>query len=313
MRKFPISLHFLTATAVIFAIQVIPGVGYLLFHFALIWSVPLINAGMIGTVIEALAQRVSRKWLVLPVAFYGGYYAFALTEHLALSKLSSSYAAANDQVTIPFNPERHALVFTDDGDDGSWLTQNYGLPVAYTRNANFPEGHSSRRIMPSDVCVIVSENPALNVAQIKPLGFSDVGANGSRNRDWRFCALDMPERPVLPVVVVSRKKEQIRQGTLLVTRITTTVTMPTGKRYTLLSGVAAPLSSFPMPIMECVPEDCNPQFWRDGFTPVLPGNAPFSHDSIVIAKSLGLKRVAPADRRGGDETLVREKIAEGLR
>lgn len=317
MRIFPVSLIFFAATAIVLALQAIPIVGiFLMFMLAMFWSVLLINAGMIGTAIEALLGRVSRWWLVLPVAFYGGYYAIASTDHAALRNLSSNYAAANGKVAIPFNPDRHTLVFTGEGDGGSWYTQNYVLPVTFSRNKNYPEGHRSNRMMPNEVCGIVRANPALNAARIWTVGFHDGDAIGSRKMEKNFCDLGMPERPVLPAATVARKEERVHEGTLPVTRVTTTVMMPDGNIFTLLGGVAAPLSWLPMPVIGCglnsgAPSwDCSAAFWRSGFTPIVPGNTRYSRDSVVLAEALGLKRVAIADRRGGDETLVRAKIAE---
>ena len=316
MRSFPISLVFFAATAVVFVLQAIPIIGiFLMFMLAMFWSVLLINAGMIGTFIEALTGRVSRWWLVLPVAFYGGYYLFAFADQAALRNLSTSYNIANGKVSIPFSPVRHSLIFKGDGDDGSWYTQNYGLPVAFSENSNYPEGHRSNRMMPKEVCGMVGQNPALRAAQIWTFWFHDGDAIGSRKMESRFCDLGMPERPVLLAVTVTRKEERVREGALPVTRVTTTVAMPDGKIFTLLGGVAAPLSWLPMPVMGCglnsgAPSwDCGAQFWRNGFTPIVPGNTRYSRDSIVLAEALGLKRVAIADRRGSDETLVRAKIA----
>ena len=317
MRAFPFSLIFFAATAVVFVLQAIPVVGiFLMFMLAMFWSVLLINAGMIGTAIEALTGRVSRWWLVLPVAFYGGYYAFASADHATLRNLNGIYAAANGKVAIPFSPDRHALVFTGDGNGGSWYTQNYVLPVAFSRNKNYPEGHRSNRMMPNEVCGMVRRNPALSAAQIWTFGFHDGDAIGSRKMEKQFCDLGMPERPVLPAVTVARKEERVHEGTLPVTRVTTIVTMPDGKIFTLLGGVAAPLSWLPMPVIGCglnsgAPSwDCSAAFWRNGFTPIVPGNTRYSRDSVVLAEALGLKRIAIFDRRGGDETLVRVKIAE---
>ncbi|MBN9009246.1 MAG: hypothetical protein J0H63_03635 [Rhizobiales bacterium] len=69
-------MTFFVATAVVFALQAIPPVGlFLMFMLAMVWSVLLINAGMIGVSFEAAIGRVSRWWLLLPLAFYGGYWA----------------------------------------------------------------------------------------------------------------------------------------------------------------------------------------------------------------------------------------------
>lgn len=39
----------------------------MMFMLAMLWSVALINAGMIGTTLEALIGRVARLWLLVPL------------------------------------------------------------------------------------------------------------------------------------------------------------------------------------------------------------------------------------------------------
>ena len=120
MRVFPRSFGFFLATAIVYVLQLIPVTGvFLMFMLAMVWSVLLINAGMIGTGWEALTGRVSHWWLVLPVTFYAGYFAFAAADHLALRQLGASYDAANASVAIPFDPVRQALVFGDGADNSS--------------------------------------------------------------------------------------------------------------------------------------------------------------------------------------------------
>src|SRR4051812_31911071 len=115
MRAWPKSLLFLVATGVVYLLQVIPVTGFfLMLVLAAFWSVLLVNAAMIGTAVEALSGRVARWWLVLPVAFYGGYFAVVAQDHATLRTLMAAYDAANARVTIPFEPARQALAFDKD-------------------------------------------------------------------------------------------------------------------------------------------------------------------------------------------------------
>lgn len=319
MRAFPISLGFFLATAIVFVLQLIPIIGiFLMFMLAMFWSVLLINAGMLGTAWEALSGRVSRWWLVLPVAFYGGYVAFAVADNQALRQLGTTYDAANAKVAVPFDPARQVLVFDGDGDGGggSWFVQNYRLPVVFSRNPNYPEGFRSNRMMASEICREVRENRALGAAGIYAFGFHDGDATSSREMESRFCNVGMPERPALPLVTVVRRKDRVRYASLPVTRVTTTVTTPDGQRFQLLGGVAAPLSWIPMPVMGCglnsgaAKWECDAGFWRNSFTPIVAGNTRYSRDSLTLARALGLRRVEITERKGGDATLVRAKMEE---
>lgn len=314
-RYIPASLIFLVATGVVFLLQMVPFIGiFLMFMLAMFWSVMLVNAAMIGTAIEALIGRVSRLWLVLPLAFYGGYWFIAAQDHQALRTLGASYDAANARVVTQFDPDRHALVFDGDNADTA-LVHNYALPVVYSLDKGTPEGFRSHRMMESAVCAKVHETRALQASRIYAFGFHDGDRIGSRKLAKDFCGLSMPERPELPMVRVARLEEKVTEGSLPVTRATTIVTMPGGRTFRLLGGVAAPLRWFPMPVMGCALNsggpswDCDAGFWRKGFTPIVSGDTRYGRDSRVLAKALGLKPVAIADRKGGDATRVTEKIA----
>jgi len=313
--RFPVSLAFFAVTALVFLLQLIPVTGvFLMFALAMVWSVVLVNAGMIGVAAEAVLGRVSRWWLLLPLAFYGGYWAVAAHDHMMLRSLSAAYDAANARVAIPFDPSRQSLAFDDSG-TGTKLTQNYALPVAYSANANFPEGYLSHRMMETKICTKVRQSSALQAAFVHAYGFHDGDAIRARRMEKRFCSLSMPERPELPLVRVSRREEKTFESWLPVTRATTTITTPDGQSFQLLGGVAAPLSWIPKPVMGCALNsaspswDCGAQFLRESFTPIVSGTTRYSRDSAVLARALGLEPVAIADRKGGDPALVLTKMA----
>lgn len=311
-RLLPFSLLFFLITGLVFLLQAIPFTGiFLMIMLAMFWSVLLVNAGMIGIAIEAAIGRVFRLWLLVPVAFYGGYWYFAAQDRATLAGLTTAYDASNARTSIPFDAVRHALVFEDDG-AGPWLTQNYGLPVSYSVRKG-TEDYRSHRMMDPAVCARVRETPALSAAGVHAFGFHDGDRIGAQKLA-SFCTVSMPERPELPIVRVSRREEKQVERGLPVTRVTTIVTMPDGRRFRLLGGVAAPLSRFPMPVMGCALNsgaaswDCMSAFYRDGFTPIVTGNTRYGRDNVVLAQALGLKRVAPENRRSGDPALVNAKI-----
>jgi hypothetical protein len=90
--------------------------------------------------------------------------------------------------------------------------------------------------------------------------------------------------------------------------------MPDGRQYRLLGGSASPLSRWPIPVMGCALNsgapswDCFHGFYRDSFTPIVSGDTRYGRDNVVLAQALGLKRVAPEQRRSGDATSVNAKI-----
>lgn len=316
MRSIPLSFGFFVVTAVVFVLQLIPVIGVvLMFMLAMFWSVLLVNAGMLGTAAEALSGRVSRWWLIVPVAFYGGYFASAAADHLALGQLAADYDLANAKAIIPFDPGREALVFGGDSNNGSWFVQNYRLPVVYSGDLNNPETFRANRMMAQDVCATVQDS-ALSAAGIYAMGVQDGEGIGSSRVDKRFCNLSMPERPALPLVSVTNREDELTFVTLPVTRVTTNVKAPGGRGYQLFGGVAAPLNWIPMPVMGCglnsgaAKWQCSAGFLRRSFTPIVSGEARYNRDSVTLARALGLKPVAIADRTGGDAALVRARIAD---
>jgi hypothetical protein len=125
----------------------------------------------------------------------------------------------------------------------------------------------------------------------------------------------MPDRPDLPQVIVARTEARVRDGHLPITRATTLITMPDGKQFELLGGFASPLGWIPMPVFGCALDSgaprwvCSADFWRQGFTPIVSGDERVNRDIVVLARALGLRRVAVAERRGGDATRVLARAA----
>lgn len=93
-----------------------------------------------------------------------------------------------------------------------------------------------------------------------------------------------------------------------------TITRPDGRRFDLYGGTASPLSWLPMPVMGCALNDdsstwpCGAGFYREGFTPIVAGNTRYSNDSLVLARALGLARVAIANRKGADPKMILAKV-----
>jgi hypothetical protein len=303
---FPFSLWFFVAAGVIVLMQFPPVIGVFLMMFAApFWAGPLINLGMIGIAFEAIIGRVWRIWLVLPVLFYGGYWATVVTEQVALSELTASYDAANAKVRIQFDPDRNALVFEDE----LWeekLIKYYDFPVEYRTSKNVPEGYQSTRIVDRTVCDQVWNSPGLMAAGIDVTG-------GLENHS--LCLLSMPERPQFPITRISEESDLVKVGTLPVRRQRTLVTTPDGKQFDLLGGDASPLSWWPMFVAGCglisagAPSwTCAAQLTRT-FTPIVSGEGKYSRDSDVLARSLGLKRIPIQDRRPSESLAVQQAIS----
>lgn len=315
-RKYPFSLIFFVATGIVYVLQLIPIIGiFLMFGFAFVWSAALVNVGMIGTLVEALTGYVSRRWLMLPLAFYGGFYAIAVQEQSALNALTASSDAANAEVSIKFDPAREALVF-DSYLDASRFVSQYGVPVAYSIRSDRPEGYESHRVVEETLCAKVRYDlPIRNAARIQTQSVYDDGPMGGSRTDNRFCVVSMPEKPEFPHVSISRNETKITKGTLPITLVTTEIGMPDGRHFEILGGVATPLKWLPAPLMGCVLNsgraswDCHTEFWRSFGTPIASGFGKVRRDSLPLAAALGFKPVDPSKRQASDTNLVLEKIA----
>ncbi|MCQ1775811.1 hypothetical protein NOJ05_01185 [Neorhizobium galegae] len=160
------------------------------------------------------------------------------------------------------------------------------------------------------LCVKLRETRELQSTNVQTSELRDGEAFAYGSSETRFCNLSMPERPELPIVTVSRKETKGFEKSLPVTRITTTITMPDGRSFQLLGGVAAPLGWIPMPIIGCGLDsgaaswECGAAFSRNGHTPIIPGSTPYRQDSNVLARDLGLLPIAIEDRAGSDSVMV---------
>jgi hypothetical protein len=93
-RAIPLSSFLFAATALWVGLQHISALGvFMVFLLAPLWSILLLNAAFVGIGAEAAIGRVSRLWLALPIAWFGGYLLFAAADHRALEALRLQPAA----------------------------------------------------------------------------------------------------------------------------------------------------------------------------------------------------------------------------
>lgn len=320
----PKSFLFFAATGVVFILQIFPWTGFLLMLVAAsFWSVALINAGFIGTGIEAILGRVSRWYLLLPIAWFGGYAAFAALDQSTIAALGREIAAYNAPVKVPFDPQAQALVGIKGSPEAydiadGWLVQNYALPVVYSHDAKRgARAWRSNRMVADAACRTLTEAPGMVAAGIFRNWFHDETGDSYSDRamERRFCMVQQPEQPRRPAVTVRVEQDSTTRAGMPLRLVTTTVTTPDRRRYVLRGGLASPLARFPMPVMGCflnsgAPSwDCDAGFYRTGFRPLHDVGSRYRSDALVLATALGLRRVAPVDRVGSDPAFVAELVA----
>jgi hypothetical protein len=317
--RIPISLIGLVAsTLFIWLLASIPVVNFILLFVLLpIWPALTINGGMIAMTFEVFGRKLSLGWLALPFLWLGGYVAFAWANHEALGSLRKQFAEANGQVHVPFDPARQNLFSEKDSEDS--LIQNYGLPVAYVKDGGDPNAYRSTRMVAQEVCEQLRD-PAFSGAGIWPHWFHEPSDKiGGGTFVTSFCMVSMPDTPSLPLVELSVNERRDTYGPLKVTYQDTTIATPDGKAYLVRGGHASALGWIPLPIIEYDPMSSSSKkmpklgFWRSSFLPLNTEAGRFTSGTAALANALGLKKVAPEERKALPSEAVQAKIIASQR
>ncbi len=310
-RLVPLSFLFFAVVGGTFLLQTIPVVGlFLMFLWVSPWTAILVNFGMIGTAVEAWTGRVSRLWLVLPIAFYGGYWTAVAREQVLLWRLGTTYDAENAAVSFAFDPSRAVLV-----DGGTWLVRTHGLPVAYATRSSHSVGFVAQRLVERPLCGRILNSHAARAASVFVDVLSDPDDPLAAERPPRFCIVSMPETPPLPMVRVTQSDRHADEGGLSLIRVTTTITGAGGDAVHLRTAYATPLAWVPMPMAGCGLNDmssrweCTATFVRRDPTPITSGTGRYGSPREILARTLGLRPVPPAERRPADSAVLATTIA----
>lgn len=313
-NRIPYSIIFFGMTIPFFLVQMTPIVGVFISMMGMMFvSIPLINGGMIGLVVEVAIRRISVFWLIIPLGFYGLYFGLAFKDEQQLKAVAEQYARINASADTQFNPDKQALIFDGDASPGFFI-QNYTLPVVYLdRGGDDNDGYQSIRLADRETCTMVGSDRALTAAHIYTFGFHE---NGVFVRD--FCQLIINEKPKLPEVRIKRTDASTILGDLPIKPTTTTISMADGREFILRGGTASPRGWIPMPIMGCYPTTndfktldfkpkCEFAFWRNHDTTILRD---YGGDSTALANALDLKPFANGERHASEgPDIVRQKLS----
>ncbi len=298
----PVSLVWFAFTGVVFLLQAIPITGiFLMLLLAPFWSIVTVNLGFVSLGVEALMGKTSRLWLLAPLAWFGGYAVAAHLSHMEFDRLDAQFRQANAGKSVPFSPERDALVFDYKGDGtlsgaASTFAAEYGLPVAYEANKNFKTAsHIAHRTGDAALCTELRD-PAYGNAGIHAF------VHGGRKGTAGVCRYTAPEDPVLPAVRVGargvHKKGESMPAGLTHIEITRDGAAP----VQLTTGMAAPLSWWPLPTIGCWLNSgspswqCEAGFMRERLRG-LGGEGAYGGAAIdVLATALGLSKTEPGER-----------------
>lgn len=148
--------------------------------FGLIFLLPVfLHALMLSLFVEAAIGRIGRAWLIIPICFYGSYYAVCYYQTILIERKSAELRASNLGHVMDFDPNRYSLVT----EDAFRLVSGFKIPVAFMTDHGVKEGYSSFRLLPKDQCKI-------------PLGRFPAVALGLSSYEAMYkaaCVLRMPE------------------------------------------------------------------------------------------------------------------------
>ncbi|MBK9010748.1 hypothetical protein [Novosphingobium sp.] len=248
----PVSLWFLIAALVVFVLQRIPLTGiFLMLVLAMFWSVLLVNAGMIGIAWEAVSGKVARGWLILPLAYFGGYYMLYAREQFAVRQVSSELAEFNQGKGLSYDPRRHDLVLEKGKGDlhpsVAQLLPDYAVPRAF-------EGPHVYFLGTPEACKLARSE----FARTSGVGTHDLPGSRGKGLSLKprgggdICIIYAPASPDRPVLTIVSDRTSEHRGFLpLQTAQFTLRDETTGETSEIKSISAALLMPFPMPVIGC--------------------------------------------------------------
>ncbi len=293
IKNKPLSFYIFGFTTAVFLLQVLPYPGiFLMLLMAPFWSIITINAAFASLAFEAYFGIVSRKWMLAPIAWFGGYFAVALLNHLTFYQLSNEMVQFNAGKSIPFLANTTALVVDKNAAHFTYapdaFVNFYDLPVVYeTAKGN----HLAYRAKSTDkICDRKRADMGL-----RALGLRSLNYNEDRNYLMYLCSNKYKEDPKLPTVTATATTKKHESWWFSYTVDTIIVRAASGEAIELKSGYASTMSWWPQPVLGCSLIDnpsswrCTLQFWK-GKDQGLGAEGDEGEASVrIIAKALNLK------------------------
>lgn len=299
----PVSLLFFAFAAVAFILQLIPQVGvFLMFLMAPFWSIALVNAGFVGVGLEAAFGKVKPVWLLLPLAWFGGYSILAAQSRQEAERVLQEILTENAKGALAFNPRTDEFVAGEGRPDipsvADALVARYDIPAAMEKHpGNSGFAHRVYRFGAGPVCEQLTER----LKGRHDTNFAVWQLRENRKPIPGVCMYFQPGEPGSRAFRMASEKKSWSRKLAEFEVTTLTVSAPSGQKVTRLYGDAKVLGWFPMPVLGCalisaVPSwSCMASFWRSAVS--FPGSerAP---DVVakLIASALRLAPASPATR-----------------
>lgn len=208
LRRLP-SFWLLCAFLIVWLLQAFPYTGIvMMFLVAPLWCGLLLLAFMVVLFVEALIGRVPRWLMVAPVLFFGGYYGLYFQQGVQISIRETELQNSNTTKIYDFDAARENLITAH----GQGLVTQYRIPVVYSKNENYNEGHLSYRMLMKKTCDSIPKDSESQIStsrvhyRDKPRAGQSLGRTHSRKG---LCVLRMPEKPSKNIVTIEVKGQQI--------------------------------------------------------------------------------------------------------
>lgn len=310
----PWSFWWLILTGIVFLLQVVPVIGvFLTFSLAPFWSVVTINLFFISLTVEASIGGVRRVWLLLPLAWFVGYYAVADLSHQEVAALDRQIRASNEKIRIPFDPQTTSLVVTVGSGELDRLAETIVaesiIRVAYreSRESEAAE-HRAYRILRDPVCSRLRADQSYIALGVRTSGVRDQTAADHEPAEG-ICLGSWPEDPRGEKLMLS--SSTTNQAGHLASFSLTTIHVSQKARViaTLTMGVAKTLAPLPMPIIGCAfGSHCSYGFFRTsvgiGSRSVFASVAAFE----VLAAALPIDRMHASRRKDSIPALAPDAL-----
>ncbi len=283
-------------TVVLILAQVFPLTGiFLMMLGGPLWTGLAILCTLGAFTIDALRGAIPRLCLIIPLGFFGGYYAAYFSQGADITAREAELQRSNPTKVFAYDPDRHSLVTKHAGG----IVSSFKVPVAYAKNKNYDEGYLATRLAKRATCKSV---PRDSLARINTSWFHRKNLKGKRRLVREICKLRYPEKPDRTLVEVNVDDGKWwRSGTTIAERTHTLVvdgeTLGVYRRATVERYAA-----FPFPFYGCFLNsgaarwDCSGGFWTTRYQlKSRPASLPEDARTNPVAIMLGLEPYTSAD------------------
>lgn len=202
-------------------------------------------------IIECSLSNLSKKWLALPVFYFGGFYSLMAYEFIVFSVAKASDEQLHHGQRIAFDPSRHTLVSQG---SGSWFVANYDMPVVFEQTPLGKDGYLAHRIFPNENCDSIRADNIERI--IGKFSLQQLVHDGAVNNE--YCIVSKSETPRGQTIYVSRKITPIDSIFGHKNKIDFTIRDWQDNEYTISAGTSLTLFPFPIPVLNCIPQDPPP-------------------------------------------------------